>query len=211
MKHRGDLQRFTYAERLIHWVAGLSFVFLLFTGLAFSHPRLFWITTLVGGGPTARVLHPWMGVLFTGSMAVMFLIWAKEMGIQQQDRAWLKAVKHYALHDKDKVPPAGKYNAGQKLFFWSMALLGVAYIVTGIPLWMPGGALGLGPFYGGVVNGMRLVHYLSTVAGGLLLIVHVYLGTIAYPGTLRGMLHGSVSRPWAKLHHPLWQKEQSGS
>ena len=211
MKHRGDLQRFTYAERLIHWVAGLSFVFLLFTGLAFPHLRLFWITTLVGGGPTARVLHPWMGVLFTGSMAVMFLIWAKEMLIQDQDRAWLKAVKHYAVQDKDKVPPAGKYNAGQKLFFWSMALLGVAYIVTGIPLWMPGGALGLGPFYGGVVNGTRLVHYLSTVAGGLLLIVHVYLGTIAYPGTLRGMLHGSVSRAWAKLHHPLWQKEQSGS
>ncbi|MCH7890423.1 MAG: formate dehydrogenase cytochrome b556 subunit, partial [Gemmatimonadetes bacterium] len=57
MKHRGDLQRFTYAERLIHWVAGLSFVFLLFTGLAFSHPRLFWITDLVGVGPPPLVLH----------------------------------------------------------------------------------------------------------------------------------------------------------
>ena len=77
-------------------------------------------------------------------------------------------------------------------------------------MWMPGGVLGMGPFYGGVVNGMRLVHYLTTVFGGLLLIVHVYLGTIAYPGTLGGMLHGSVSRAWAKLHHPLWQKEQSG-
>ena len=74
MNHRDDLKRFTYPERLIHWVAGLSFVFLLFTGLAFSHPRLFWITSLVGGGSTARVLHPWMGMLFTGSMAIMFLM-----------------------------------------------------------------------------------------------------------------------------------------
>jgi formate dehydrogenase subunit gamma len=152
-----------------------------------------------------------MGVLFTGSMAIMFLIWAKEMLIQDHDRAWLKAIKHYAVHDKDKVPPAGKYNAGQKLFFWSMALLGIAYVVSGVPMWLPGGVLGVGPFYGGVVNSMRLVHYLSTVAGGGLLIVHVYLGTIAYPGTLRGMLHGSVTRAWAKLHHPLWQKEKSGS
>ena len=143
MTGRDDLKRFTYAERVTHWVAGLSFVFLLFTGLAFSHPRLFWITSLVGGGSTARVLHPWMGVLFTVSMAVMFVMWAKEMGIQDQDRAWLKAIKHYAVHDKDNVPPAGKYNAGQKLFFWSMALLGIAYIVSGIPMWMPGGALGL--------------------------------------------------------------------
>ena len=182
MTGRDDLKRFTYPERLIHWLAGLSFVFLLFTGLAFSHPRLFWITSLVGGGSTARVLHPWMGVLFTVSMAVMFVMWAKEMGIQDRDRAWLKAIKHYAVHDKDNVPPAGKYNAGQKLFFWSMALLGIAYIVSGIPMWLPGGVLGVGPFYGGVVNSMRLVHYLSTVGGGLLLIVHVYLGTVACPG-----------------------------
>ena len=151
-----------------------------------------------------------MGVLFAGSMALMFLMWAKEMRIRDLDRAWLKSMKHYAVHDKDKVPPAGKYNGGQKLFFWSMAVFGIAYLVTGIPLWMPGGALGLGPFYGGVVNAMRLVHYVTTVFGGLLLIVHVYLGTIAYPGTFGGMLHGSVSRAWAKLHHPLWQKEQSG-
>jgi formate dehydrogenase subunit gamma len=151
-----------------------------------------------------------MGILFTGSMAVMFLMWAKEMGIQDHDRAWLKSIKHYAVHAKNKVPDAGKYNGGQKLFFWSMAVFGIAYLATGIPMWMPGGVLGMGPFYGGVVNAMRLVHYLTTVFGGLLLIVHVYLDTIAYPGTLGGMLHGSVSRAWAKLHHPLWQKEQSG-
>ena len=210
MSDHDDLKRFTYAERVIHWVAGLSFLFLLMTGLAFSHPRLFWITNLVGGGSTARFLHPWMGILFTGSMAVMFLMWAKEMGIQDHDRAWLKSIKHYAVHAKNKVPDAGKYNGGQKLFFWSMAVFGIAYLATGIPMWMPGGVLGMGPFYGGVVNAMRLVHYLTTVFGGLLLIVHVYLGTIAYPGTLGGMLHGSVSRAWAKLHHPLWQKEQSG-
>jgi formate dehydrogenase subunit gamma len=51
---RGEIQRFSFAERLVHWVVGLSFLFLLLTGLAFSHPRLFWLTTFVGGGPTAR-------------------------------------------------------------------------------------------------------------------------------------------------------------
>ncbi len=207
---RGELQRFTYAERVVHWVVGLSFLFLLLTGLAFSHPRLFWITTLVGGGPTARILHPWAGVIFSGSLGVMFLLWVRDMRIEPTDRAWLRAIRHYAVHDKDNVPPAGKYNGGQKLFFWAMSGLGMLFLVSGIPMWLPGGALGLGPFYGGIVNGMRLVHYLTTVAGGLLLIVHVYLGTVAYPGTLRAMLHGSVTRSWAKLHHPLWHKEQSG-
>ena len=59
---------------------------------------------------------------------------------------------------------------------------------------MPAGVLGIGPFYGATVNTMRLLHYVTTLAGGLLLIVHVYLGTIAYPGTLGAMLHGHVSR-----------------
>lgn len=204
-----ELQRFTYVERVVHWLVGLSFVFLLLTGLAFSHPRLFWITALLGGGQTARMLHPWVGLLFATSFVAMFLLWRRDMRVDATDRAWLGAIRHYAVHDKAGVPPAGKYNGGQKLFFWAISALGLVYLLSGVPLWRPGGLFGLGPFYGGVVNTARLVHYVATVAGGLLLTVHVYLGTIAYPGTLGGMLHGTVSRAWARLHHPLWHKERS--
>ncbi len=139
----------------------------------------------------------------------MFMIWVRDMRVDAADRAWLGAIRHYAVHDKDKVPPAGKYNGGQKMFFWGMTVFGVLYLVTGIPMWVPAGVLGVGPFYGGVVNASRLLHYLVTIGGGLLLIVHVYLGTVAYPGTLGAMLHGSVTRGWAKLHHPLWHGERS--
>lgn len=208
---RDDLQRFTYLERVVHWVVGLSFVFLLLTGLAFSHPRLFWITALVGGGQTARVLHPWVGLLFSTGFVLMFLLWMRDMRLNAGDRAWLRAIRHYAVHDKQAVPPAGKYNGGQKLFFWAISLLGLAYLVSGVPMWLPGGALGFGPFYGDVVNVSRLVHYAATIGGGLLLIVHVYLGTVAYPGTLGAMLHGRVTGAWAKLHHPLWHEDRSGS
>ena len=45
------LQRFTYLERIVHWVVGATFVALLLTGLAFAYPSFFWLTTLVGGGP----------------------------------------------------------------------------------------------------------------------------------------------------------------
>jgi formate dehydrogenase subunit gamma len=205
---RLDIRRFTYAERTVHWVVGLSFLFLLLTGLAFSHPRLFWMTALAGGGSAARVLHPWIGVVFAASVVAMLALWARDMRIDERDRAWLRALRHYAVHDRAKVPPAGKYNGGQKMFFWCMSGLGAIYLLSGIPMWMPQGVLGLGPFYGATVNVMRLVHYLATVAGGLLLIVHVYLGTIAYPGTLGAMLHGRVTRAWAKLHHPAWRHEE---
>lgn len=202
---RDDLDRFNLLERLTHWVVGVAFVLLLLSGLALSYPSLFWLTLILGGGPAARVLHPWIGMVFTVGLILMFVLWGREMFMDARDWAWLRAVRHYARHEEDKVPPAGKYNGGQKAFFWTQCLLGVAYGLSGIALWFPTG------FDAGLLTGMRLVHYLATLAGGLLLILHIYLGTIAYPGTARGMLHGKVSRSWARLHHPLWHREKTGA
>ena len=207
---RNQLRRFTYAERVVHWVVGLSFLLLLFTGLAFSYPSLFWITELVGGGPAARVIHPVAGIVFSVALVFMFFLWVKDMFFGKADVDWIKAIRAYASHDRANVPPTGKYNAGQKSFFWVQAVLGVVLLLTGIPLWFPGG-LGGGPFGGGFLATMRFLHYLATLGGGLFLIIHVYLGTIAYPGTLGGMLWGTVSRSWARLHHPHWAKEKTGA
>lgn len=206
---RDELDRFTYAERVVHWVVGLTFVFLLFTGLAFSYPSLYWITSLVGGGAAARVLHPWIGVVFSIGLVFMFVIWLRDMFFTKADVEWMGAIRHYARHERDQVPPAGKYNGGQKVFFWVQSLLGVVFLVTGLPLWFPEGFLGIAAFGRGFSTTMRLFHFLATLGGGLFLIVHVYLGTVAYPGTAGGMLWGRVSRGWAKLHHPLWYKEKT--
>ncbi len=205
------LRRFTYLERIVHWVVGVTFVLLLVTGLAFSYPALFWMTGLLGGGPAARMLHPWIGLAFTAGLAAMFVIWVKDMFLGGEDARWLRAVRHYAMHDKERVPPAGKYNAGQKLFFWLQSALGIAFLVTGLFLWLPGGFAGMGPFGRGTLTTMRTLHYLATLGGGLLLIVHVYLGTVAYPGTFGAMIHGRVSRAWARFHHPRWEGEEKRS
>ncbi len=204
---RGEVHRFSFVERVVHWVVGLTFVFLLLTGLAFSHPSLFWMTSLVGGGPAARVLHPWIGLVYSVGLVWMIALWMRDMGISRGELEWLKSIRSYATHDKSNVPQVGKYNPGQKLFFWLMGVLGLAHLVSGVPLWFPDGVLGLGPFYGGAANAMRLLHYLTTVGGGLLLIMHVYLGTVAFPGTARAMLQGTVSEAWARHHHPLWDPD----
>lgn len=206
-----QLQRFTYAERVVHWVVGVTFVFLLLTGLAFSYAELFWLTSLVGGGAVARVLHPWVGLVFTVGLVFMILLWIRDMFLDRRDVAWLKAIRHYVAHQRAKVPPAGKYNAGQKLFFWVQSLLGVVFLITGLLLWLPDGFMRLGPFGRGTLSAMRFLHYLAALGGGLFLIVHIYLGTVAYPGTARGMIDGKVTRGWAKLHHPRWHREKSGT
>jgi formate dehydrogenase subunit gamma len=196
------IHRFSFLERIVHWVVGVTFVVLLGTGLAFAYPSLFWLTTLLGGGAAARVLHPQIGALFGVGILFMFGLWVRDMFLDGQDRAWLGAIKHYATHDREKVPPAGKYNAGQKLFFWVQSLLGIVFVVTGGLLWFPES------FGAGWLNTARLLHYAATLGGGLFLIVHVYLGTVAYPGTARGMLEGKVTPAWAKLHHPRWSGDR---
>ena len=199
------LDRFTFFERIIHWIVGITFVLLLFTGLAFSHPSLFWLTTLLGGGPSARVLHPWIGAVFSIGMCFMILIWVRDMFLDEGDRRWLGAVRHYAMRETDKVPPAGKYNAGQKMFFWFQAIFAIAHLASGVPLWFPAG------FDAAVLQWMRVVHYVVTLGVGALLVVHVYLGTVAYPGTARAMIDGTVTDRWARHHHPRWHEEQTRS
>jgi formate dehydrogenase subunit gamma len=196
------IHRFSFLERVVHWVVGLTFVVLLGTGLAFAYPSLFWLTTLVGGGAAARVLHPQIGALFGVGMLFMFGLWVRDMFLDGKDRAWLGAIKHYATHDRDKVPPAGKYNAGQKLFFWVQSVLAIVFAVSGGVMWFPES------FSAGWLNTARLLHYAATLGGGLFLIVHVYLGTVAYPGTARGMIEGKVTPAWSKLHHPRWSGDR---
>ena len=36
------------------------------------------------------------------------------------------------------------------------------------------------------------------------IVMHIYLGTTAEPGTFRSMTQGTVTKPWARLHHPGW-------
>ena len=196
------LRRFSFLERITHWVVGVTFVVLLLSGLAFAYPSLFWLTTFLGGGAAARTLHPQIGVLFGVGIVFMFVLWIRDMFLDAGDREWLGAIRHYVAHDAEKVPPAGKYNAGQKLFFWVQSVLGIVFVVTGPVLWLPE------YFSSGLLNTARLLHYAATLGGGLFLIVHVYLGTVAYPGTARGMIDGKVTPAWARLHHPRWSGDR---
>src|SRR5262249_44394411 len=46
------IQRYTYRERVMHWLTALAYTYCLATGVAFYTPYLFWIALILGGGPT---------------------------------------------------------------------------------------------------------------------------------------------------------------
>ena len=123
----GHILRYAFHERLTHWFAGFSYVYLLLTGLAFWSPWCFWIAAFLGGGQISRTLHPWAGLIFAGAVFFMYGMWAPQMRQTDVDKAWWKAVRYYSTNQDDKMPPAGRYNAGQKFlfwgFFWSSLLL----------------------------------------------------------------------------------------
>src|ERR1700676_4614058 len=64
----GRILRYDFRERLTHWLAGLSYVYLLLTGLAFWSPWLFWLAIALGGGQISRTLHPWFGLIFIAAL-----------------------------------------------------------------------------------------------------------------------------------------------
>ncbi len=199
---RGDLiVRYTLAERINHWISAGSYIYCLVTGLGFWSPYMFWLTALVGGGPTARFWHPWFGLLFAASMFWMSNDWFSDMRATDADRAWWRNVDNYIRNQDEKLPPIGRFNYGQKLFFWVMFYSTIGLVASGVLLWFP---YSLPPWlrYLGVV--VHVVAALATIGG---MIIHVYMSTAMVRGSFTAMVLGYVPAAWARFHHRLWYEE----
>jgi formate dehydrogenase subunit gamma len=196
-----QVQRFTAAERAVHWLVALAFVYVALTGLALWSPRLYWLATVFGGGTTVRAWHPWGGVLFILFFAFMFGPWRKQMTLDSDDRRWLRFAHKYARHEFAGLPEAGRFNAGQKSLFWLQAIAGVLLLLSGVVLWFPASMPRV------LRDAAVLVHPITAILSICGIIVHIYMGTAAVPGSLRGMTQGWVSPGWAASHHPKWYRE----
>jgi formate dehydrogenase subunit gamma len=135
----------------------------------------------------------------------MFALWAKDMRMKKGDWGWLgpKALDYFRGRGDD--PDVGKYNGGQKLFFYMVALLALLLLATGLVLWFP-------RELGAPIPGLSWVlHDGGFILFAAAIIVHIYLGTAALPGTFRSMTRGTVSKAWARLNHPRWYRESTGA
>jgi formate dehydrogenase subunit gamma len=196
--------RYTMDERVIHWVSALAYIYVLLTGLAFYSPSLYWLATILGGGPGARFWHPWAGVLFMGMCAWMYRMWHGDMRITAADRQWQKAMPRYIRNEDEALPAIGRFNAGQKYFFWVMFWGGLLLVVSGLALWFPERI----PWS---LRGVRYLAILVHVSAALLtiggFIIHVYMGTAVVRGGFTSIIRGEVSQGWARMHHALWLRD----
>ena len=206
-KGGGRILRYTLSERVHHWLAALTYIYCLITGLAFWSPYMFWLADLVGGGPTARFWHPWFGVAFTLSMFWMYKMWHGDMQTTPADLAWKEAMVHYIRNEDEELPPIGRFNYGQKLFFWLMFYGVFLLVLSGFGLW----------FVESIAWSLRWLRYLAVtvhVAAALATIggfmIHVYMGTAMVRGGFTSIIRGEVSTAWAKTHHRLWYEQVTG-
>lgn len=199
--------RYTLAERVVHWIAGLTYLYQLLTGLAFYSPHLFWIAAVLGGGPTSRYWHPWVGLLFTAALFWMFQTWRSDMRITAVDREWSKAIGHYIRNEDEQLPPIDRFNAGQKYFFWVMLFAGFVMLISGVVLWFPEKI----PWS---LRSLRYTAILLHVSAALIsigaFIIHVYMGTAMVRKGFTSIVRGTVTPAWARMHHRLWYNRVTG-
>jgi formate dehydrogenase subunit gamma len=204
--HRGELLRHPVYTRVLHWTVAISFILSLLSGFAIYSPWLYrWLTPLFGGGPMTRFLHPWFGLAFTIAFVFQFLNWFAPMHWTSRDSRWMRRMRAY-VSNKELVEPAdvGFFNAGQKLYFWTIALSAVLFLITGLLLWFDH----VVPRW--VVAVSYVVHDLSALVMLAGFIIHIYEGTAAQPGTFQSMTDGTVTQEWAWTHHPAWYEEVTG-
>jgi formate dehydrogenase subunit gamma len=196
--------RYSLIERSIHWLSALTYMYVLATGLAFFSPYLYWIAAVLGGGPTARFWHPWIGILWFATVVWMLSQWYQDMRITDVDRRWGREVKHYIRNEDEELPPAERFNVGQKYFFWLMLFAGLVLLLTGLAMWSPGLLpLAVRPF-------MNLIHASAALITIGAFIIHVYMGTAMVRGGFTSIIRGEVSPDWARTHHRLWYNRVTG-
>jgi len=201
-----DLARFTAPERANHWAVGVTFILLALSGLAFFHPAFYPLNQLFGGGVWARILHPFIGVVMAVSfLAMVFRFWKLNV-ITPTDKEWLRRIRELLDGDERNMPEAGKFNGGQKLLFWLLVGCMVLLTVSGIVIWR---AYFSALFPIGLIRFASVVHAAAAAGMIVLILVHIYTA-IWIQGTIRAMVYGTVSRAWAKQHHPAWFRQITG-
>jgi formate dehydrogenase subunit gamma len=189
--------------RLAHWTLAVFFFLATLTGFVIYTPYLAGLAGVFGGGATARFLHPWFSLGFVIGVGFLFGHWHARMMREPGDQEWRKNFGAYMRYETE-LEEVGKYNAGQKLFFWSVILGSLAFMLSGVVMWFPTS------FHWSLRMLAYWAHDITFIGFVVGVIYHVYMSTTAMPGTLRAMTRGTVTRAWARWHHPRWYREVSG-
>lgn len=198
----GRIRRFSTAERMVHRATGyLMLVCLLSAACLYFGP----LAQAVGRRHLMVTVHEWSGI----SLPLPFLL-----GLFSADfRADLRRLNRFAVYDRQwlravrrrrKAPearPAGKFNAGQKIYAGWIAGAVLVMMFTGLLMWF----MGLLPFISR--TSAIFVHDLLAWAITFVVLGHMRKA-FEDPEARLGMRTGYVSPSWVERHHSRWLREE---
>ncbi|MET9393858.1 cytochrome b/b6 domain-containing protein [Streptomyces sp. NPDC006624] len=193
------VRRFTPVQRWVHRTTAALMGLCLATAACLYVPQL---AELVGRRALVVTLHVWAGIalpvpVLAGLASRAF---RTDLGLLNRfgphDRTWLRA----ALHRDRRLEarPAGKFNAGQKLYAAWIAGASVVMLATGLMMWLTH----LTPLLWR--TSATFVHDWLALTIGIVLAGHIGMA-LADPEARQGLRTGTVSRTWANTHHSLWR------
>lgn len=203
------IPKYTFLERLGHWVHAATYLPLAFTGFLIFAPFL---KGLAQGdwGEALRVTHRIFAIAF-GIMPVLYVILQPRrflMNVREnftfgrEDIGWVKAaIPYYLLGRHVEMPPQPRFNTGERLNAAAIMVGTALFGITGFTMWFGKGTIPPWLFQTAVV-----VHDLTLVATLIMFIVHFYLA-VAHPlmwQSLVSMRYGVVSESYAREHHAIW-------
>ena len=206
------IKRWSWIERLVHWVTAISFITLAITGISMLIGKTALIPLLGKAGfaswaGLAISIHNYIGPLFSIGIVLMIVMWVWYNIPTRVDMKWLAAGG--GLFKKNH-PSAGRMNAGEKIWFWLLATVGVAVSVTGLIMVAP--MLGF-QLPAGIETARANIQQANLIHGALgviwtaIALGHIYIGTAGTEGAFEGMSTGYVSEEWAHQHHDLWAEK----
>ncbi len=241
------IQRFNGLERFGHWLLAGSFILLGITGLFTLYARLFLLPKTEAGVnsiddimarqdtgawlETALLASKWVhnnvSWAFMLGIVLIFVFWVLHNLPSRHDLVWF--AKGGGIIGSAH-PPAKKFNAGQKLIFWSVIILGGSISVSGLSLLFPfelpmfaktftilndigaPGWVGLEPLPEQMspheeMQYAQLWHAIVSFVLMAIILAHIYIGSVGMEGAYDAMGSGEVDLNWAKEHHSLWVDE----
>lgn len=220
------IKRFSGVERFGHALLAGSFLILAITGLTLLYGRPLLIPVIGKEAFAAyqnigKIIHNYLSFAFMAGLVMVLVMWIAHNIPNRLDLIWL--MKGGGLFSKGSHPPSRKFNAGQKIIFWLVILLGVSLSLSGLALIFPYQFSMFGPTFAAVnmlgfdlptdltplqeLQLSSLWHGIVGLTAIAVILAHIYIGSVGMEGALDAMSTGEVDKNWAKEHHNLWVEE----
>ncbi|WP_406214715.1 cytochrome b/b6 domain-containing protein [Streptomyces canus] len=193
------VRRFGRSQKWVHRATAALMGICVVTAACLYVPQF---AELVGRRELVVRVHEWAGLALPvpALVGLVSRAFRADLGFLNRfgphDRVWLRAALR---RDKRRASrPAGKFNAGQKVYAAWIAGASLVMLGTGLLMWFTH----LTPIQWR--TSATFVHDWLALTIGIVLAGHIGMA-LGDPEARRGLRTGDVSREWAEREHPLWR------